>query len=104
MRLIEWRVRLTALSLVMTLCASVLSACAFADDGNTTEAAPSVKLDAPRPGLTEREQWLLDRVEQLEKRVEELEPKSAQPAGPEPPALQPATNGIANSAATAGTT
>jgi len=32
-------------------------------------------ISAPAPGLTEREQWLLDRVEQLEKRVEELEAK-----------------------------
>ena len=33
------------------------------------------KADAPAP-LTERERWLLDRVEQLEKRVTELESKS----------------------------
>ena len=52
---------------------------AFADgtDSNT----PSTKTDlanakpgAPAP-LTERERWLLDRVEQLEKRVSELESK-----------------------------
>lgn len=48
-----------------------------------TEAATSAaakpagsKIDAPQPGLTERERWLLDRVEQLEKRVAELEAKS----------------------------
>ena len=42
-----------------------------------TETATPVtsKADAPAP-LTERERWLLDRVEQLEKRVAELESKS----------------------------
>lgn len=35
----------------------------------------ATKADAPAP-LTERERWLLDRVEQLEKRVAELESKS----------------------------
>ena len=34
------------------------------------------KIDALQPGLTERERWLLDRVEQLEKRVAQLEAKS----------------------------
>jgi hypothetical protein len=53
------------------------------------------RTDAPKPGLTEREQYLLDRVEQLERRVEELESKSAHPAA-EPTASQPATNGTAN--------
>ena len=40
------------------------------------------KVVAPAPGLTEREQWLLDRVEQLERRVAELESKGASPAAP----------------------
>ncbi len=59
---------------------------AFADDSsgsNTaaksekTETGKPVtnKVEAPAP-LTERERWLLDRVEQLEKRVAELESKS----------------------------
>jgi len=73
MLVIEWKMRLTALSLVTILCESVLPTRVFADDGNSSGAAPSVKVDAPKPGLTEREQWLLNRVEQLEKRVEELE-------------------------------
>ena len=38
---------------------------------SVTKPAPN----APVPGLSEREQWLLNRVEQLEKRVEELEAK-----------------------------
>lgn len=104
MRVIEWRVRLTALSLVTTLLwASVFSTRVFADDGAPSGTASSVKLDAPKPGLTEREQYLLDRVEQLERRVEELESKSAPPAA-EPVASQPATNGVANSNATPGVT
>jgi Putative beta-barrel porin-2, OmpL-like. bbp2 len=55
----------------------------FADD----ESKPSsptgerpAKLEAPKPGLTERERWLLEKVEQLEKRVAELESKSAAPS------------------------
>lgn len=36
----------------------------------------------PSAGLTEREQWLLDRVEQLEKRVAELEAKQPHAAPP----------------------
>jgi len=75
----------------------------FADNdakGGTTAA--SVKIDAPKSELTEREQWLLDRVEQLEKRVEELESKSAQPAAPNSTAPQPRTNAAADNAAAAG--
>src|SRR5215472_12018623 len=54
------------------------------DGGNDTERKAASansegakpKIDAPAP-LTERERWLLDRIEQLEKRVAELETKSA---------------------------
>ncbi|HXL22752.1 MAG TPA: outer membrane beta-barrel protein [Candidatus Dormibacteraeota bacterium] len=42
----------------------------------TNAAAPKSTIDSPAPGLTERERWLLDRVEQLEKRVSELEAKN----------------------------
>jgi putative OmpL-like beta-barrel porin-2 len=45
------------------------------DDSNPPAKAAAANIDAPSPGLTERERWLLDRVEQLEKRVEELEAK-----------------------------
>src|ERR1700693_5036391 len=90
MRVIEWRVRLTALSLVTTLLwASVFSTRVFADDGTSSGTASSVKLDAPKPELTEREQYLLDRVEQLERRVEELESKGGQPAAPAASDSQP---------------
>lgn len=47
------------------------------ESARSTAAKPVAgKIDAPQPGLTERERWLLDRVEQLEKRVTELEAKS----------------------------
>src|SRR5579864_8983882 len=65
-----------------------LSACDVvrADDtkaGNDSKpvavkAAPASK---PEAGLTDRERWLLERVEQLEKRVADLESKDAKPAG-----------------------
>jgi Putative beta-barrel porin-2, OmpL-like. bbp2 len=49
-------------------------------DDDTKEDQPAkttlVKPSAPLPALTDRERWLLDRVEQLEKRVAELESKS----------------------------
>jgi Putative beta-barrel porin-2, OmpL-like. bbp2 len=53
------------------------------DTNSSTKPAP--KTEAPpktAAGLTEREQWLLDRVEQLEKRVAELEAKQPKPAEP----------------------
>ena len=52
----------------------------FADDEskpNSPTGEQPAKLEAPKPGLTERERWLLEKVEQLEKRVAELESKSA---------------------------
>jgi len=74
------------------LCFAALPNTLFAADDGTAEKKPaaseadpaksaaakpaSSKIDAPQPGLTERERWLLDRVEQLEKRVAELEAKS----------------------------
>ena len=55
-----------------------------ADDDGKSSPAVAVRVhmpDAPNLGFTEREKWLLDRVEQLEKRVAELESK-AKPAAP----------------------
>jgi hypothetical protein len=83
MRAFKRNVRICALVCLATLCVTAVPGPLLADDKNnsdgTAKAAP-VKIDAPAPGLTERERWLLDRVEQLEKRVAELETKS-QPAG-----------------------
>ena len=51
-------------------------------DADST-AKPSAKPEAPVPlaGLTERERWLMDRVELLEKRVAELESREMKAAG-----------------------
>jgi len=72
------------LLLLMASLASLASRPVFADDdanNGAPAATDAVKLGAPKPGLTERERWLLDKVEQLEKRVAELESKN-QPAAP----------------------
>jgi hypothetical protein len=58
--------------------------------GDAGMAAAKGRLEAPM-ALTERERWLLDRVEQLEKRVEELEAKSAAGTRPAEPAAAQAT-------------
>jgi len=68
------------------------STAVFADDDAKTGTPTSTdarKLDAPKPGLTERERWLLDRVEQLEKRVAELESKSLPAASSTPSTASP---------------
>ena len=73
----------------------------LADDkgGKNDAAAPTsakpARVDAPSPGLTERERMLLDRVEQLEKRVEELETKGSAGAPSVAPAGRAETNGAA---------
>ena len=68
--------RITSFTLVTVFCGITLPAFAFGDDDRKGEpaAAPAgtKKVEAPAP-LTERERWLLDRVEQLEKRVADLE-------------------------------
>ena len=98
----DLKMKFTRLCLATILCVSIAPGGVFADDGTPSGTASPVKMDAPKPGLTEREQYLLDRVEQLERRVEELESKSAQPAA-EPTASQP-TNGAANNNAIPGGT
>jgi Putative beta-barrel porin-2, OmpL-like. bbp2 len=51
-------------------------------DGNPpADKSATKKVDAPAP-LTDRERWLLDRVEQLEKRVADLESKDSSAAAP----------------------
>ncbi|MFI5059445.1 MAG: outer membrane beta-barrel protein [Candidatus Acidiferrales bacterium] len=70
------------------LCTGLFPGSIFADDKNDTNKNDSnppakavpIKMDAPAPGLTERERWLLDRVKQLEKRVADLESKGSAPA------------------------
>jgi Putative beta-barrel porin-2, OmpL-like. bbp2 len=97
------KMKVTRLCLVTILCVTIVPGRVFADDGTSSGTTSSTKMDTPKPGLTEREQYLLDRVEQLERRVEELESKIAQPAA-EPAASQPATNGAAISNSAPGVT
>ena len=70
---------LTATILAMFFSVSLFPNLLFADDegkADTSAKDARLKTDAPPAPLTERERWLLDRVEQLEKRVAELESKS----------------------------
>src|SRR5438445_6260075 len=76
MRLSQGKV-VVSLMLVTLFCGSTIPAFASTDDdgkGEPPAKRPAAKVDAPAP-LTERERWLLDRVEQLEKRVADLESK-----------------------------
>ena len=94
------------------LCASIVPGRLLADDKDKSnppsKSAPAksdaAKIEAPAP-LTERERWLLDRVELLEKRVEELETKGSSPAVPgaaaassQPGSLSPTTSTAASAA------
>jgi Putative beta-barrel porin-2, OmpL-like. bbp2 len=88
----------------------ILSVPAFAADGapddskNTDSTAKaSTKPDAPKlaPVLTEREQWMLDRIEQLEKRVAELESKGSSTAATNPSTTNPSVPAPATSASIA---
>src|SRR6266403_6156606 len=66
-----------SLMLVGLFLESTIPVFASADDNGKGEPSAkrvAAKVDAPAP-LTERERWLLDRVEQLEKRVADLESK-----------------------------
>src|ERR1700739_4701125 len=99
--------------LVVALSDSVVPGFLIADDegkGNPPSKAAPSKPDAPTPGLTERERWLLDRVEQLEKRVSDLETKTSSAAAPaaatassQPGSLNPVTSALAPSASPAPT-
>jgi hypothetical protein len=138
MRAFERKTRFLALVWIAVLCAGALSGRALADEkgksdppakgtaandapikaaaANDAAAKPApIKMDAPAPGLTERERWLLDRVELLEKRVAELESKgnptaapaaasaveavAALPASPNAAALPAAANAASTTAA-----
>jgi hypothetical protein len=58
------------------------------DKDSTAKAA--AKPSSPTPGLTPREQWMLERIEQLEKRVSELESKESPASTNAKPAFSPA--------------
>jgi hypothetical protein len=90
------------------LCTTAIPLRSLADDkdskNSAAKAAPA-KPDSPVP-LSERERWMLDRMEQLEKRVAELEAKSNPPALTATPAAapvaQPATESAVNALAAPG--
>ncbi len=93
--------RLVWLMLVAVSCGSAVPVVVFADDDGKGEPpakpAATAKIEAPAL-LTERERWMLDRMEQLEKRVAELEakgqpavPSSGEPAASHPSVVVPTT-------------
>lgn len=88
MHFIASKVKFAWLLLIAVLCGSLLAGALFADDesksGSSAKEQPNkvkspATLDAPTP-LSERERWLLNKVEELEKRVAELESKTAKPS------------------------
>ncbi len=81
--------RIPWLPLIILFGTIAFSSPSFADEKDTANNASDpppksapVRVDAPPPGLTERERWLLEQVEELKKRVAELEAKSNTPAAP----------------------
>src|SRR6266403_4771444 len=77
--------RVVSVALVTVLCGGTIPVSASTDATGKSErpAKPAVaKVDAPAP-LTERERWLLDRVEELEKRVADLESKGKTSESPD---------------------
>ena len=78
-----------------------------ADSDGKSAAKPALATPPPTPGLTEREQWMMGRIEQLEKRVAELESKApgatvANSAASAPTASVPASAAPGIAAATPG--
>src|SRR6202140_2139808 len=74
------------LVLVAVFCGPANPVRASADENGKNEPPAkrvAAKVDAPAP-LTERERWLLDRVEELEKRVADLESKGNPTSSPAP--------------------
>jgi len=102
MRAFGQKTNFVCLVFAALLCTSLFPGSVFADDKNDSnppaKAAP-IKMDASAPGLTERERWLLDRVEQLEKRVADLESRGNPSAAAEASASQPASPNPATSSA-----
>jgi hypothetical protein len=98
---------LILLVLIAVSCGTAVPVFAFRDDDGKKEPpakpAAAAKIEAPAP-LTERERWLLDRVEQLEKRVADIESKGNPTAAPAVEAAAPlpaATKAAAPSVAAA---
>jgi hypothetical protein len=73
--------RKSRLFILVLFCTAFIPLRLLADDKEANKPlakASPAKLDSPAP-LTERERWMLDRMEQLEKRVAELEAKGTLP-------------------------
>jgi hypothetical protein len=84
MRAFNRNQKIFCLILAVLFCVCVRPSRLFADDKDSTAPpakSASAKPDSPAP-LSERERWMLDRMEQLEKRVAELESRSNAPAAP----------------------
>ncbi len=91
--------RLVSLMLIAVSYGSAVPLVAFADGGSKEESAakPAAKIEAPAP-LTERERWLLDRIEQLEKRMAEMEARGSSSAPAAISTAQPASSAASESA------
>ncbi len=84
MRAFKLNERLFWLLLAVSLGTSIVPSRLLADDNEASKPPAKsalAKPDSPAP-LTERERWMLDRMEQLEKRVAELESKGNPPVTP----------------------
>jgi hypothetical protein len=98
---------LVSLMMGAVCCGSAIPALA-STDGNEKNEPPAkrlaTKVDAPAP-LTERERWLLDRVEELEKRVADLESKgkTSESAAADASGIQPQTVSASTSVVAAAT-
>jgi hypothetical protein len=102
MRVFGQKTNFIWLVLAALLCTSLFPGRLLADDrddGNPPAKVAPVKIEAPAPGLSERERWLLDRVEQLEKRVADLESRGNPSAAAEASASQPLSPNPATSSA-----
>src|SRR2546421_2699247 len=72
-----WKRKFARLYAMAILCGGLTPTALLADSASKARVSGEQpnKLDAPKPALTERELWLLSRIEHLEERVIELENK-----------------------------
>src|SRR6266852_5711494 len=92
-----------SLMLVTVLCGGTIPVVASTDDNEKSERTSkpaAAKMEGPAP-LTERERWLLDRVEELEKRVADLESKGKPSESPAADASAPPPGAVSAPASVA---
>jgi hypothetical protein len=103
MRAFQLASKLFRLFSIALLCVSIAPNRLLADEKDTNnppaKSAPA-KPESPVP-LTERERWMLDRIEQLEKRMAEMEAKSNSSAPAAASATQPVPSSTSDSASAA---